>query len=50
MPVGMMQSPFIELFMQRFTNLYARIGVTDFSPDMMKSLRAIVPFKVKDVQ
>lgn len=43
MPVGMLQSPFIELFMQRFTNLYARIGVTDFSPDLMKSLRGIVP-------
>lgn len=50
MPVGVMQSPFIELFMQRFTNLYARIGVTDFSPDTMNSLRAIVPFKVKDAQ
>lgn len=48
MPVGIMQSPFIELFMQRFTSLYARIGVTDFSPEMMKSLRAIVPFRAKD--
>lgn len=44
MPVGVLQSPFIELFMQRFTNLYARIGVTDFSPDIMKVLRGIVPF------
>ncbi len=44
MPVGLIKSPFIELFMQRFTNLYARIGVTDFSLDRMKSLRAIVPF------
>lgn len=48
MPVGIMQSPFIELFMQRFTSLYARIGVTDFSPDLMKSLRAIVPFNLGD--
>ncbi|WP_207105841.1 hypothetical protein [Sphingomonas sp. CFBP 8760] len=48
MPVGVLQSPFIELFMQRFTNLYARIGVTDISPDRMKSLRAIVPFKLGD--
>ena len=48
LPVGMVQSPFIELFMQRFTNLYARIGVTDFSPSVMKSLREIVPFKAKD--
>lgn len=46
MAVGVVQSPFIELFMQRFTNLYARIGVTDFSPDLMKSLRAIVPFNL----
>jgi hypothetical protein len=45
MPVGLVQSPFIELFMQRFTNLYARIGVTDFSPNLMKSLLGIVPFK-----
>ena len=48
MPVGMLQSPFTELFMQRFTNLYARIGVTDFSPDLMKSLRGIVPFNFGD--
>jgi len=47
MPVGMVQSPFIELLMQRFTSLYARIGVTDFSPDLMKSLRGIVPFNVR---
>lgn len=46
MPVGILQSPFVELFMQRFTSLYARIGVTDFSPDLMKSLRAIVPFNL----
>lgn len=49
MPVGMVKSPFIELFMQRFTHLYARIGVTDFSPSLMKSLREIVPFKFGDV-
>jgi hypothetical protein len=48
MPVGLLQSPFIEFFMQRFTNLYARIGVTDYSPDRMKSLRAIVPFNIGD--
>ena len=48
MPVGMLRSPFIELFMQRFTSLYARIGVTDFSPDLMKSLREIVPFNFGD--
>ncbi|MDP3404935.1 MAG: hypothetical protein Q8S03_09605 [Brevundimonas sp.] len=48
MPVGVLQSPFIELFMQRFTNLYARIGVTDFSPELMKSLRGIVPFHARD--
>ncbi len=48
MPVGVVQSPFIELFMQRFTSLYARIGVTDFSPEIMKSLRSIVPFNVGD--
>ncbi len=50
MPVGMVKSPFIELFMQRFTSLYARIGVTDFSPDVMKSLRGIVPFNVGGVR
>lgn len=49
MPVGIVRSPFIELFMQRFTNLFARIGVTDFSPDLMKSLRDIVPFKFGDM-
>lgn len=48
MPIGLVQSPFIELFMQRFTSLYARIGVADFSPDLMKSLRGIVPFNVRD--
>lgn len=48
MPVGMVLSPYIELFMQRFTNLYARIGVTDVSPDLMKSLRGIVPFNIRD--
>lgn len=48
MPVGLVRSPFIELLMQRFTNLYARIGVTDFSPDLMKSLRGIVPFNFGD--
>ena len=48
MPVGLLQSPFIELFMQRFTSLYARIGVTDFSPDVMSSLRGIVPFNFGD--
>lgn len=48
MPVGMVKSPFIELFMQRFTSLYSRIGVTDFPPDRLKSLRAIVPFNLGD--
>ncbi|MGK2912068.1 MAG: hypothetical protein ACSLE1_20040 [Sphingobium sp.] len=48
MPVGALQSPFIELFMQRFTSLYARIGVTDFSPELMKALRGIVPFNIGD--
>ncbi len=48
MPVGIVKSPFIELLMQRFTSLYARIGVTDFSTDRMKSLRAIVPFNLGD--
>ncbi|WP_336979885.1 hypothetical protein [Altererythrobacter fulvus] len=48
MPVGMLQSPFIELFMQRFTGLYARIGVSDYSPDRLKALRAIVPFNLEE--
>ncbi len=48
MPIGLLRSPFIELFMQRFTSLYARIGVTDFSPELMKSLRGIVPFNFGD--
>ncbi|HWW64471.1 MAG TPA: hypothetical protein VNZ43_06905 [Sphingomonadaceae bacterium] len=48
MPVGLLKSPFIELFMQRFTSLYARIGVTDFSPELMSSLRGIVPFNLGD--
>jgi hypothetical protein len=50
MAVGLLRSPFIELFMQRFTNLYARIGVTDFSPDIMKSLRALAPFNVGEAR
>lgn len=29
MPVGLLQSPYIEFLMQRITNLLARIGVTD---------------------
>lgn len=48
MPVGLVQSPFIELFMQRFTSLYARIGVTDFSPDLLASLCEIVPLNIRD--
>lgn len=50
MPVGLLQSPFIELFMQRFTSLYARIGVTDFSPNLMSTLRGIVPFNFGDAE
>ncbi|RYF09586.1 MAG: hypothetical protein EOO77_23455 [Oxalobacteraceae bacterium] len=50
MPIGILQSPYVELFMQRFTSLYARIGVTDFSPNLMKSLRGIVPFKFGDAR
>ena len=49
MPVGILRSPFIELFMQRFTSLYSRIGVTDYSPDLLKSLREIVPFNITGV-
>lgn len=48
MPVGLLKSPFIEFFMQRFTSLYSRIGVTDFPPDRMALLRAIVPFNIGD--
>lgn len=50
MPIGILQSPYVDLFMQRFTSLYARIGVTDFSPNLMKSLRGIVPFKFGDAR
>lgn len=50
MPIGILRSPYIELFMQRFTSLYARIGVTDFSPDLMKLLRGIVPFNLGDAR
>ena len=44
MPVGLMLSPFIEHFMQRLTHLFSRIGVTDFPPEKLKGLRAMVPF------
>lgn len=44
MPVGLLTSPFIEFFMQRFTQLFARIGVADYSPERLLSVRSLVPF------
>jgi hypothetical protein len=39
MPVGLLKSPFIEFLMQRLTNLFARIGVTDLSSERIDALK-----------
>jgi len=44
MTVGLIESPFIELFMQRFTQLFSRIGVKDYSQELLQFLHSIVPF------
>ncbi|QXQ06668.1 hypothetical protein KX816_00860 [Sphingosinicellaceae bacterium] len=45
MPVGMVASPYIEFIMQRITNLFSRIGVTDFPPERLQMLCALVPIE-----
>lgn len=50
MPIGLLVSPYIELFMQRLTHLFSRIGVTDFPPQKLASIRGIVPFGVEGVK
>lgn len=44
MPVGLLQSPYVEFLIQRFTQLFARIGVTDFSQSRLQQIKSIVPF------
>lgn len=39
MPVGLLKSPFIEFLMQRLTNLFGRIGVTDIAAQRVESLK-----------
>jgi len=47
MPVGLMESPYIEHIMQRLTHLFSRIGVTDYKPTKLASVRALVPFEAR---
>lgn len=39
MPLGVIESPYIELIMQRFTQLFARIGVRDTPKNKLLSLQ-----------
>lgn len=41
MPIGLLQSPFIEFLMQRLTNLFSRIGVTDLDSRRIESLKQV---------
>jgi hypothetical protein len=41
MPVGLLKSPFIEFLMQRLTNLFGRIGVTDIAAQRVESLKNV---------
>lgn len=47
MPVGLLRSPYIEFLMQRVTNLFARIGVTDASQARMKALGELYTIKTE---
>ena len=42
MPVGAIDSPFIELIMQRLTQLFSRVGVTDLTPSRTREVHAIL--------
>ena len=42
MPLGVVESPNIELMMQRLTQLFARIGVTDVTTERSRSLQGII--------
>lgn len=42
-PVGLIKSPHTEHFMQRFTQLFARIGVSDYSPERLSKIHQLVP-------
>jgi hypothetical protein len=44
MPIGLLTSPFIELLVQRLTQLFARIGVPDYASDRLNAIKALVPF------
>jgi hypothetical protein len=41
MPIGLLKSPYIEFLMQRLTNLFARIGVTDVSKGRLDALKTM---------
>lgn len=47
MPVGLLKSPYIEFLMQRVTNLFARIGVTDASQDRISMLNVMYEASAK---
>lgn len=47
LPVGLLKSPFTEHVMQRLTQLFSRIGVTEFPPDKLRAMCEIVPFKLE---
>lgn len=50
MPIGAVESPYIELIMQRLTQLFSRIGVTDFSKERVRSVQAVLDSIRKDFQ
>ncbi|MES0040903.1 hypothetical protein [Mesorhizobium sp. M0091] len=47
MPLGVVQSPHIELLMQRFTMLFSRIGVADPEPELLPYLQSMISLDVQ---
>jgi hypothetical protein len=50
LPLGTVKSPFIEHIMQRFTMLYARIGVKDHAHDAIGTIFATAPIFLENAQ
>jgi hypothetical protein len=50
MPIGAVESPFIELIMQRLTQLFSRIGVEDASDERMQSVQDVITSMRKDFE
>jgi hypothetical protein len=50
LPLAVVESPFIELIMQRLTQLFARIGVADLPSERIQSLKSILGTLRKDSQ